>query len=495
MKEGERMDVHKVRLEENDAISSIIKDQEEFRDSIATVDEKGKRVWIYPKKPSGLYHKWRIAVTVLLLSILFAGPFLKINGQPFLLLNIFERKFVILGQAFWPQDFFLLAIVLITFFVFVILFTVVFGRVWCGWMCPQTLFMEMVFRKIEYWIEGDSGAQRRLNKQPWDATKIFKKTSKHIIFLLISILIAHTVMAYLIGVDNTADIVSRPPSENLAGFLGLVGFTGIFYFVYAKFREQACIAVCPYGRLQGVLLTKESLVVAYDWLRGEPRGHIKKESPAKVEHGDCIDCKLCVHVCPTGIDIRNGTQLECVNCTACIDACDDVMVKIGRPKGLIRYASYNSIKDGILQIVNGRVIGYSVVLLVLLSVLSFALITRSDVEATMLKVPGTLYQREPGFITNLYNVEFVNKTFGELTLEMKVESPPTAQLKKVDSNAIIIPAEGFVKGVYFIRIPDKDITNARTVVVLGVYHNNKKIETVKVKFIGPVVKASDAKRN
>jgi len=494
MKEGERMNGHKQGIE-SDAISSIIKDQEEFRDSIATVDEKGKRVWIYPRKPSGLYHKWRIAVTVLLLSILFAGPFLKINGQPFLLLNVFERKFVILGQAFWPQDFFLLAVVLITFFVFVILFTVVFGRVWCGWMCPQTLFMEMVFRKIEYWIEGDSNAQRRLDKQPWDTSKIFKKTSKHILFLLISILIAHTVMAYLIGVDNTREIVSQPPSENLAGFLGLVGFTAIFYFVYAKFREQACIAVCPYGRLQGVLLTRESIVVAYDWLRGEPRGHLKRDSPVKVQHGDCIDCKLCVHVCPTGIDIRNGTQLECVNCTACIDVCDDVMVKIGRPKGLIRYASYNSIKEGWLKIINGRVIAYSIVLMVLLSALSFALITRSDVEATMLKVPGTLYQREPGFITNLYNVEFVNKTFSELTLEIKVESPPSAQLKKVDSNAIIIPAEGFVKGVYFIRIPDKDITNARTVVVLGVYHNDKKIETVKVKFIGPVSKASDAKRN
>jgi cytochrome c oxidase accessory protein FixG len=494
MEEGERMNGHKQGIE-SDAISSIIKDQEEFRDSIATVDEKGKRVWIYPRKPSGLYHKWRIAVTVLLLSILFTGPFLKINGQPFLLLNVFERKFVILGQAFWPQDFFLLAVVLITFFVFVILFTVVFGRVWCGWMCPQTLFMEMVFRKIEYWIEGDSNSQRKLDKQPWDTSKIFKKTSKHILFLLISILIAHTVMAYLIGIDNTREIVSQPPSENLAGFLGLVGFTAIFYFVYAKFREQACIAVCPYGRLQGVLLTRESIVVAYDWLRGEPRGHLKKDSPVKVQHGDCIDCKLCVHVCPTGIDIRNGTQLECVNCTACIDVCDDVMVKIGRPKGLIRYASYNSIKDGLLKIINGRVIAYSIVLMVLISALSFALITRSDVEATMLKVPGTLYQREPGFITNLYNVEFVNKTFSELTLEIKVESPASAQLKKVDSNAIIIPAEGFVKGVYFIRIPDKDITNARTVVVLGVYHNNKKIETVKVKFIGPVGKASDAKRN
>ena len=412
---------------------------EEFRDSIATVDEKGKRIWLYPKKPFGRLHQWRIVVTVLLLSILFAGPFLRINGQPFLLLNVFERKFVILGQAFWPQDFFLLAIVLITFFVFVILFTVVFGRVWCGWMCPQTLFMEMVFRKIEYWIEGDATAQRRLNNQPWDSVKIFKKAAKHVLFLLISLLIAHTVMAYLIGIDQTLTIVREPPSENLAGFIGLIAFTGIFYGIYARFREQACVAVCPYGRLQGVLLSKESIVVAYDWIRGEPRRHLKRNAGPESDAGDCIDCKLCVHVCPTGIDIRNGTQLECVNCTACIDACDDVMVKIGKPKGLIRYASFKSIKEGVSKILTPRVAGYSFVLIALLGILSFALITRSDVETTVLKVPGTLYQREPGFITNLYNIEFVNKTFKEMNLEIRVESPVSAELHKADGKAIVVP--------------------------------------------------------
>lgn len=484
------LEIRKERLAKSAGTASVA--DEAFRDSIATVDEKGKRIWIYPKKPSGRYHNWRIVVTVVLLSLLFGGPFLTINGQPFLLLNIFERRFVILGQAFWPQDFFLLAVVLITFFVFIILFTVVFGRVWCGWMCPQTLFMEMVFRKIEYWIEGDGNDQRKLAKEPWNKIKIFKKTSKHVLFLAISILIAHTVMAYLIGVERTISIIRHSPAENPAGFIGLIAFTGIFYGVYAKFREQACIAVCPYGRLQGVLLVKDSIVIAYDWLRGEPRGRLKKNQVQTT--GDCIDCKLCVHVCPTGIDIRNGTQLECVNCTACIDACDDVMVKIGKPKGLIRFASYNSIKDGILKIINARVIGYSLVLLALLGILSFALITRSDVETTILKVPGTLYQREPGFITNLYNVEFVNKTFEAITVQIRVEEPETATITRADGTIITIPAEGFVKSVYFIRIPEQDVTNARTAIRLGIYHNNKKIETVKAKFIGPVHTAADAKR-
>lgn len=489
-----KYDIRKERLSKSQA-SSLPETQEEFRDTIATVDEEGKRIWVYPKKPSGRLHSWRVVVTVFLLSLLFGGPFLKISGQPFLLLNVFERKFVILGQAFWPQDFVLLAVVLITFFVFIILFTVVFGRVWCGWMCPQTLFMEMVFRKIEYMIEGDAPAQRRLSEAPWSIQKITKKTLKHFIFILISLIIAHTAMAYLVGMDQTIAIATTSPLENLPGFIGLVAFTVIFYGLFAKFREQACIAVCPYGRLQGVLLTRESIVVAYDWLRGEPRGKLKKNKVEVAQTGDCIDCHLCVHVCPTGIDIRNGTQLECVNCTACIDACDDVMIRIGKPKGLIRFASYNSIRDGIQQIINGRVIGYSLILVALLAVLGFALITRSDVETTVVKVSGTLYQRDNGFITNLYNIEFVNKTFSELTLDLKIEESLSIELINVAGKPIVVPAEGFVKGVYFIKIPEKQVTNARTVIKVGVYHNGKLVETVKVKFIGPVSKASDAKRN
>ncbi|MBL7856781.1 MAG: cytochrome c oxidase accessory protein CcoG [Cyclobacteriaceae bacterium] len=436
----------------------------------------------------------RIIVTTFLLSIFFAGPFLSINGQPLLLLNIFQRKFVVLGQAFWPQDFVLLALTLITLFVFVILFTVVFGRIWCGWMCPQTLFMEMVFRKIEYFIEGDANEQRRLNNGPWNGKKVSKKVLKQVIFITISLLISHTTMAYLIGIQETLAIVSQPPTEHVAGFLGLMLFTGIFYGVFARFREQACIAVCPYGRLQGVLLVKDSIVVAYDWLRGEPRGKLRKQQAAEIKQGDCIDCKLCVHVCPTGIDIRNGTQLECVNCTACIDACDDVMVKIGKPKGLIRFASYSSIKNGIQKLITPRVIGYSFVLLALISVLGFTLATRSDIETSVFKVPGTLYQRtDDGFITNLYNFEFVNKTFSVIDLELKVESPSSASLSRVDGGEVKIPAEGLVKSVYFIKIPAGEVKSARTIVMLGVYKAGKKLETVKIKFIGPVSRASDMK--
>src|SRR6478609_6861245 len=463
----------KTGADENNGDNLYIYD-EQFRDSIGTVDEKGKRLWVYAKKPSGYYHRLRIAVTIVLLSLLFSGPFIRIGGQPLLLLNIFERKFVILGQAFWPQDFVLLAITLLTFFVFIILFTVVFGRIWCGWMCPQTLFMEMVFRKIEYLLEGDANEQRKLNNGPMTINKFWRKGVKHLLFLSISILIAHTAMAYLIGVDETLSIIRHSPSDHMAGFIGLVSFTAIFYSLFAYFREQACIAVCPYGRLQGVLLIKDSIVVAYDWLRGEPRGKMKKSSTVETQKGDCIDCKLCVHACPTGIDIRNGTQLECVNCTACIDACDEVMLKINKPKGLIRYASYTSIQNGVQKLLTPRVIGYSAVLVVLLGLLSFTLATRSDIETSIFKVPGTLYQRgEDGTISNLYNIEFVNKTFNDLPIELKIESPLEAVLVKADSKPVVVPAEGLLKTVYFIRIPSDKILHAKTEIYLGIYQENE----------------------
>lgn len=460
---------------------------EEFRNSIATVDKTGKRVWIYPKKPSGRLHTYRAIVAVILLALFFAGPFIRVDGHPFMLVNIFERKFIFFGQVFWPQDFILLALAVLTFFVFIILFTVVFGRVWCGWACPQTLFMEMVFRKIEYWIEGDANQQRKLAQQPWTKDKILKKVSKQLIFIVISLVISHTVMAYLIGLDKMIKVVSQPPTAHLAGFIGLMAFTGVFYFVFSWFREQACIAVCPYGRLQGVLLDKNSIVVAYDWLRGEPRGKLKKNLPDP-EKGDCIDCKLCVHVCPTGIDIRNGTQLECVNCTACIDACDEVMVKIGKPRGLIRFASYNSIRDGVKKLFTARAAGYSVVLTTLFGALVFLLFTRSDVETTILKIPGTLYQRtEEGNITNLYQVEFVNKTFDDLNLHLQVEEPAGALLRKVGGEPeSVVKAGGMLKEMYLIELPAGMVTQAKMNVSLGVYHKERKLETLKAKFVGPV---------
>ncbi|HEY1056763.1 MAG TPA: cytochrome c oxidase accessory protein CcoG, partial [Emticicia sp.] len=397
---------------------------EAYRDSIATVDSQGKRVWVYPKKPSGHYHNYRIIATIVFLSLFFVGPFIKINGQALLMINIFERKFVLFGQLFLPQDSVIFSVGLLTFFVFIIVFTVVYGRFWCGWACPQTVFMEMVFRKIEYWIEGDRKQQIALSKAPWTAEKIAKKGGKRLVFLLISILIAHTTMAYLIGIEATREIITQSPTEHLTGFIGLVAFTGIFYYVFAVLREQVCTSICPYGRLQGVLMGRNTINIIYDWVRGEPRGRINKHEPvaASAPKGDCVDCKLCVQVCPMGIDIRNGAQLECTNCTACIDACDEVMIKIDKPTGLIKFGSVESIEKRVPFKLSFRAYAYSVVLLLLIGIEAFLLLSRSAIETTIMRVPGQMYQEQPNNkISNLYNAQIVNKSNEVMEVSLKVE--------------------------------------------------------------------------
>ncbi len=455
---------------------------EEFRDSISTVNKQGKRVWIYPKKPSGAFHTARKVVSIFLLLFLFGAPFIKIGNHPFLLFNVLERKFIIFGLTFGPQDFYLFVLGFIALIVFVVLFTAVFGRVFCGWVCPQTVFMEMVFRKIEYFIEGDASKQRQLNTAPWTGGKIFKKSAKQIIFFVISFIISNTFLAYIIGIDELHRIVTAPPSAHPAGFVAINVFAGLFYFVFSHFREQACTIVCPYGRLQSVLLDKNTLVVAYDYVRGEPRGIIRKNEERT--KGDCIDCHLCVDVCPTGIDIRNGIQLECVNCTACIDACDAVMEKIKKPRGLIRYDSQNGIKDRVRFSITPRIIAYSVVLFALVSVFSILLATRSDFSITLLRTPGTLFQDQPDHkISNIYNLTIVNKTYHDQKLEVKV--------KNMDAEVRILGEDINLKGQQIFEcrvmvILDKekiDETRVNIPLQIAILQNGKEIKTVKTNFL------------
>ncbi len=280
-------------------MTNSTRDTEEYRDKVSTIDDEGKRIWVYPKKPKGPYTREREIVAVFLLIFLFGTPFIKVYGQPLLLFDILNRKFIIFGLVFWPQDFYLFVLATLSFIVFIVLFTVIFGRLWCGWACPQTIFMEMVFRKIEYWIEGDARNQIALNKVPWTSKKIFKKTLKHTIFYIISFIIGNTFLAYIIGVDELFKIVSDPLPEHIAGFSAMILFSGVFYGVFAFFREQVCTMVCPYGRLQGVLLDPNSIVVAYDFERGEPKGKFVRNQERK-NLGDCVDCKQCVDVGATG---------------------------------------------------------------------------------------------------------------------------------------------------------------------------------------------------
>lgn len=466
-------------------------ENEIFRDSIATIDEKGNRAWIFPKKPNGKYYEKRKIVSYFLLAFMFASPFIKVNGNQFMLMNVLERRFNIFGFPFWPQDFHLLVISMIIGVVFITFFTVGFGRIFCGWMCPQTIFLEMVFRRIEYWIEGDRNKQRKLVKQKWNVEKIKKRLLKWFVFLVISFLIANTFLAFLIGSDKLINHIKDGPLTHLDTLIPLLIFTAVFYFVFAWFREQVCIIACPYGRLQGVLLDNKSIIVAYDHVRGEGESGRKKfrktEDRTALGHGDCIDCLQCIHVCPTGIDIRNGTQLECVNCTACIDECDHIMDKVGYPKGLIRYASENEIEKKEKFAFTPRLKGYSAVLVILIGLFIGMLFLRNDVEARVLRLPGQLYERKDNnIISNVFTYKLVNKTSEDID---KVSFKLRKQKGEINivstSDNFIVPKEEIAEGTLFIEINKSDLKDDKKKLTIDVYSEDKLIETTTVNFLGP----------
>lgn len=457
-----------------------------FRDTLSTVDDKGKRVWVYPKKPEGWFYDKRKLLSYFLLLVLFGLPYLKINGEPVLMFNIIERKFVFFGQIFLPQDMHIFAIAMITLVVFVTLFTIIFGRLFCGWVCPQTIFMEMVFRRIEYWIEGDWTHQKKLNKQAWNAEKIRKKTIKHVLFWIISFFIANTFLAYIIGYEDLFEIIKQGPINNVGGFIAIVIFTFVFYGVFAFMREQICTTVCPYGRLQGVLLDKNSLVVAYDYIRGEGRAKYKKnEDREAAGKGDCIDCHQCVNVCPTGIDIRNGTQLECVNCTACIDVCDAMMENVNLPKGLIKIASEDGIKNNKPFIWTTRVKVYVTILIVLVGVLASLLIGRKNIETTILRTRGTLFQKyDSEHFSNIYDLTIVNKTNQDMDLNIRIlEGPGKIELIGKELH-LSDKAELQTK---FMIIINNDEIESNIDCVIGVYDGDELIEEVSTSFLGPSI--------
>jgi cytochrome c oxidase accessory protein FixG len=464
---------------------------ESFRDSIGTMTNDGKRAWVYPKKPSGRLYKYRKVVSYVLLLFLFVSPFVKLNGNQFLLFNVLERRFNIIGFPFWPQDFFLFVMSMLIGIVFIALFTVGFGRVFCGWICPQTIFMEMVFRRIEYWIEGDRNKQHKLDKQEWNTEKIKKKGVKWFLFLIISFLIANVFLAYLIGSDKLLRYIIDGPQHHFGTLVPLIIFTAVFYFVFAWFREQVCIIACPYGRLQGVLLDNKSIVVAYDHKRGESENGRKKfrknEDRQALGHGDCIDCFQCVHVCPTGIDIRNGTQLECVNCTACIDECNHIMESINLPKGLIRYASENEIEKKEKFTLTARMKGYIAVLIILMGFLTGMLFLRNDVEARVLRLPGQLYEHKEGtIISNVFTYKVVNKTNKDIqNINFKLRKYKGKVKLVSTSDHFEVKAQGLAEGTLFIEIDESELKGDKNKLTIEVYSENELIETTTVNFLGP----------
>lgn len=472
---------------ESNNIKSLEIENEDFRNSVGTMDETGKRKWIFPRKPKGKYTNYRNYTSYLLLALFFGLPFVTINNNPFLLINVIDGRFFIVGQPFYLQDFFILALGAVTSVIFVMLFTVVFGRIFCGWLCPQTLFMEMVFRKIEYWIEGDRNKQMKLDRQEWDTEKIRKRLTKWSVFLLISLTISHFMFMYIVGYKEVFRIMAEGPEKNSLKFTGMIFFTMTFYFVFAWLREQVCTLVCPYGRLQGVLIDKQTINVYYDFKRGEGRAKWRNNEDRKAAgKGDCIDCNQCVVVCPTGIDIRNGQQLECVNCTACIDACDEVMDKVGLPKGLVRYATEAEIENQDKFRFTPRMKATTAILALLIGFLGFLMYDRGSMEAKFIKPAGSTFFVKDGKITNTFIYTLLNKSNEKKNLTIKVITPTHAEITYFGSEKIILKGDQILKGNINISFPEEEIKFSKQNMVIGVFdEKGTLVDSFETTFEGP----------
>ncbi len=459
-------------------------DHETFRNELASIQRDGRRRWIFARRPSGPRYRARTILSWFLLAFLFAAPFIRANGHQLILMDFLERRFVFFGLVFWPQDFYLVVLLALTILVLIALVTVSVGRVWCGWLCPQTIFMEMLFRKIEYLIDGSATQQIRLSKAPWTFDKVWRRALKIAVFFGLSFVIANVFLAYIIGSDELLTIVTDPIDAHVGGLVAISIFSLVFFSVFYRFREQACTLACPYGRMMSALTDRHTLQVTYDWKRGEPRGHLAKDERAPA-HGDCIDCAQCVTVCPTGIDIRNGSQLECVACTACMDACDDVMRKVSRPVGLIRTTSVEAIETGIHRRFPPRVRAYAAIWLLLFTALTTLIWIRPPVDVLMLRQAGTLFATLPdNHVGNFYTVQIINRTGRPHTLEYRVVSPAGATLTPLGSLDVATP-HGLVVGRFLMAVPAGALTGPSTPVSIEVLADGRPLQTITSAFLGP----------
>jgi cytochrome c oxidase accessory protein FixG len=458
-------------------------EDETFRNELASVAADGRRRWIYAKQPSGRLYRARTVLSVFLLAFLLLAPFITVQGQPLMLLDVLNRRFVILGTLFMPQDFYIVVVLALSVLVTVVLSTVVFGRIWCGWLCPQTIFMEMVFRKLDYLIEGSAEQQLRNDRGPRTTRVRLRKGIKHALFFSLSFVIANVFLAWIIGAGPLFAIVTDSPSRHLPGLLAISIFSFVFYAVFARFREQACVLACPYGRMLSSLVDSQTVTVTYDAGRGEPRSRLVRREGSK-SAGDCIDCHRCVTVCPTGIDIRNGIQLECVACTACIDACNDVMARVGRPPGLIRHTSTERARGRSRRLMRTRVMAYGAVWTVLVCSVVLLLRTRRELDFVILRQPGTLYATVAGGdIANFYTLEGLNRSGRVAPFSVEVLEPAGATVTILGSPQV--PPYGVLDTRLLLRLPPTAIVGPTTVVRLAVRSDGQIVQRIDSAFLGP----------
>jgi cytochrome c oxidase accessory protein FixG len=463
---------------------------QQFRDALASVRQDGRRRWIYARQPSGRYYRARTIVSAGLLAFLVGAPLVDVGGEPLVLLNLIDRRFVFFGFVFWPQDFYLVVLMALTGLVTLAMATATIGRVWCGWLCPQTVFLEMVFRRIEYAIDGSAEQQVRRDRAGaapgvrggWP--DVARRLLKHGIFFALSFLIANVFLAYVIGRHALWAIVTDPPARHLVGLTAITVFSLLFYGVFARFREQACTLACPYGRVMSALQDAHTITVSYDWRRGEPRGRLLGTAGAQeTPRGDCVDCGQCVTVCPTGIDIRNGIQLECVNCTACLDACDSVMQRVHRPRGLIRLTSEDAIRTGRVSWLTARVKAYAVVWVVLAAAVGTLAARRPDLDVLILRQPGTLAATAGSdTAVNFYTVQLINRTREWRDLEYRVAAPAEAAVTLLGPMTRIAP-HALVDSRLLVSLPVSRLSGAATPLTFEVRSAGRLVSRTESSFI------------
>jgi polyferredoxin len=453
---------------------------------LSTIEADGKRRWMNPRLSPGRLLSQRRALAWFLIVIFTAMPFLTWNGKPFVLLDLRTRHFTIFGNTFLPTDTLLLAFLIVSIFVTIFLLTALFGRVWCGWACPQTVYMEFVFRPIERLFEGAPGRA----KKGWLQTSGAGKALKYPVFFLVACYLAHTFLAYFVGVEELRHWMTQSPFEHPTPFLVMAVTTGLMLFDFTFFREQTCIVACPYGRFQSVMLDRHSRIVAYDKQRGEPRGRSTTVSlpvisePAKAV-GDCVDCKLCVSTCPTGIDIRNGLQMECVNCAQCIDACDAVMTKLGRETGLIRYASQAVLAGEPRRVLRPRVLIYPALLAIMLTGFGVTLYRQDTADITILRGLGAPFvQVDDTTIANVIRIKIVNRSDAEAVFTASAVDVPEARVESDQLPATVLPGHAVTIPAR-VLVPLRVFEHGAVDVKIRVADKTHELAVVRYRVLGP----------
>ncbi len=416
---------------------------------LSTMNRDGSRRRIRPKLSKGRYYRGRFLTAWGLILGFCLIPILKFNGKPLMLFDITRREFTLFGSTFLPTDSFLLMLLLFSIFVGIFLVTAIWGRVWCGWGCPQTVYMEFVYRPLEVFIEGGRNQQIKTDKTGISGRRLIK----HVVFFIVSAFLANTFLAYFVGWDRLLSWMTSPPTQHPLAFGVMIGTTLLMFGDFGWFREQTCILACPYGRFQSVLLDQQSLIVGYDEARGEPRQPWRKKEERT--GGDCIDCGRCVTTCPTGIDIREGgLQMECVACTQCIDACDAIMDKIGKPRGLVRYTSQAELESGKRKVLRPRLVVYSAMLLVMFSALGFSLVGKSTADVTILRGLGAPFSNLPsGEISNQIRIKIANRSEEERSYTFELIDAEGLTLVAPENPLIVAAGDSQMTGAFITTQP------------------------------------------